>query len=109
MFLIFFSHVNTQVKSTTQVNHNQCTTKKTATAIDTQPTQLLSYKPMKVKKREVIKQCIEGCAKMVVQVVYQAYCYRFHTCAEAVYYLCLNPLMRCFSFLRCSNRLQFRT
>ena len=109
MFLIFLSHVNAQVKSDTRVNNNQCTNKKTPTATDTQPTQLLSYKVMKERKREGKKRYREGCVKMVVQVVYQAYCNGFHTCAGDVLDLCLNPLMRCVSKMGCGGGLQFRT
>jgi hypothetical protein len=109
MFLIFLSHINAQVKSTTQVNNNPCTNKKPSPDTDTQLTQLLSYKVMKVRKREGKKRYREGCAKLVVPVVYQAYCNGFHTCAGDALDLCMNPLMRCVSKMEFGIGLQFRT
>jgi len=107
MYLIFFSHFNAQANEQTQPNPRQCTDEKTSTGIDTQPTQPLFLKPLKDKKKKRIKEYRVGCTKMVVQVVYQAYCYRFHTCVWSVYYLCRHPFMRCFSLLECI--LHFRT
>ena len=99
MYLIFLSHFYAQANEQTQSNPHPCTDKKLPTAIDTQPTQPLSLKPLIHEKIERIKEYREGCTKLVVQVVYQAYCYRFHTCVWNVFNLCIHPIMRSFSIV----------
>jgi len=78
------SHFSAQGGEQTQPNNRLCTIKKVPTDSATQPTQPISYKPLKDKKIERVKEYKGGCGKMVVQAVYQASCYRFHTCVWAV-------------------------